>query len=114
MNLKLSCEPGELNLLALILMEILKRVERDNKKRGAIGIKAGRMGAIGMFDGDFVEIKNGIAKDVHCSIEGKLSTYLSLFSSKFPISSLIKREIKIRGNPFKLLSFVKILKKPTG
>ncbi len=104
---------GSLNLLGLIIREIFikKGKEIKTEKNFSVGIKAGKMASTLIFKKNILEIRNGISEKPDCLIEGKLGTFIQLTSSNNPIIPLLKRELKIKGNPFAIFYFVRTIKK---
>lgn len=109
-------DAGSLNLLGLILREVfLKKGEGISWKKGfSVGIKAGRTSVTILFGKNFVEIKNGISEEVDCRIDGDFSTLLKIAYTGNAVPALLTGRLKIRGNPFALFAFLRVMKKVRG
>lgn len=109
-------EPGKMHLVGHFLRAVLAgRIEAGARvPRGRIGIRAGSMEMTLTGDGRCVRLDTGIAPDVKAVVSAPLDTLMGIALGRGMVHALLARRIRIRGNPFALLSWMPVLSARSG
>ncbi len=116
MEIKFS-EPERMNLIGYFLRDILrtnlsieKYQKAAQKLKGAFLITASGMEVTLLFTGEVIEIHQGTYNKINSKVAGDLNTLLDVVLGANYLSFLVTGKIKVRGNVFKLLKVMKILR----
>lgn len=115
-------DPENMNVLGLLLQGFLRSVLEDpslrsqaKRLRGNVCLRAGTMWATLCFDGDGIEIVRGRTARHRASVEGEMHDLLGLVTSGGwvglvgAVGPLMRRRLRIGGNPLFLLRLVPLL-----
>lgn len=105
-----------MNLLGLILANIIQKnlkhqgiINTINNYVCSINIHAGRMKANITFSKGEVVIRKGFLDNADAYVKGSLNAFIDLGLRRNILKRVLKGDVKIGGNIFKLLPLLKIL-----
>lgn len=111
-------ERDKANLLSLILEAVLKRAVNDITKlknlkraRGTYLIRASKMKCYLIIGDEGAKIKNYEGEDYDCYVEGGIFAFFKIARGSLSPLPILKREIKVKGNIFKIINLGMLLRR---
>jgi hypothetical protein len=110
-------EPERMNLLGLMLASMIERRLTDPSALrharaldGQVGVRAGDMEVVLEFGAGGIAIRRGAAGRPIASISGTLKSLLGAALGRDRVRSVLRGELKPRGNPLALLHVMALMK----
>lgn len=100
-------DAGGLSVLGLMVKKLLESAppgRSDSNLNGVLTIILSQMAVTLFFEGQRVRIENGVTQKRDWYIEASIPTFFDVATGrKHALAAFLKREIKFKGNPLKLL-----------